>query len=99
MGWKSNQMIEVKLRMHMLKNRCKCECTTMDQYGKSNWVGHFVSLHEFSKCTIGNNVEIGLRTKILKPSVILFFLCFFSPNQEDCSVVYVKCLVFLWFSQ
>jgi hypothetical protein len=25
-------------KMHMLKIRCKCEYTTIDQYGESNWV-------------------------------------------------------------
>jgi len=77
MGWKSNQMIEMKLRMHMLKIRCKCECTTMDQYGMTNWIGHFVSLHGFSKCTIGNNVEIRSRTKIPKLSTNSFLFYIF----------------------
>jgi len=26
------------LRMHMLKIKCKCECISMDQFGKNNWV-------------------------------------------------------------
>jgi len=77
MGWKSNQVIEMKLQMHMLKIRCKCECTIMDQYGKSKWVGHFVSLHEFFKCIIGNNVEIGSQTKVPKFSAIIYLFCVF----------------------
>jgi hypothetical protein len=87
------------LQMHILKIRCKCECTSMDQYGKSNWIplcflAWTFQMHNRKQCW-----SLDHEQRYPNFLQILIYFAFSNPNQEDYIIGEAKCLVFLWFSQ
>jgi hypothetical protein len=87
------------LRMHMLKIKCKCECIAMDQYGISDrmplcFLAWTFQMHNKKQCW-----SLDHKQRYPNSLQIFLYFSFSNPNQEDCIVVDVKCLVFLWFSQ
>jgi hypothetical protein len=71
----------------------------MDQYGISNrmplcFLAWTFRMHNKKQCW-----SLDHKQRYPNSLQILLYFAFSNPNQEDCIVVDVKCLVFLWFSQ
>jgi hypothetical protein len=77
----------------------KIRWIAMDQYGKNNCVPFCFFAWIFQMRSKKQCWSLDPKQKYPNSLQILFHFALSSPNQEDSTIVDVKCLVFLRFSQ